>query len=130
MPSDEERQKEPRRRQAAKLARGPAARRFVSYEPHLSPAGRSHRVPVFCSFEPQPKGCAGCDRYRSLHPEAARAAIAGATTMTEWSDDDFDMLSDGAVVGRIFKVNAALWGFAVKTPIYSERSGTDLRPGF
>jgi hypothetical protein len=25
----------------------------------------------------------------------------------EWSDDDFDVLADGAVVGRIFKVNAA-----------------------
>jgi hypothetical protein len=25
----------------------------------------------------------------------------------EWSDDDFDVLADGAVAGRIFKVNAA-----------------------
>jgi len=25
----------------------------------------------------------------------------------EWSEDDFDVLKDGAVVGRIFKVNAA-----------------------
>jgi hypothetical protein len=25
----------------------------------------------------------------------------------EWNDDDFDVLADGAVVGRIFKVNAA-----------------------
>jgi hypothetical protein len=25
----------------------------------------------------------------------------------EWSDDDFDVRADGAVVGRIFKVNAA-----------------------
>ena len=25
----------------------------------------------------------------------------------EWSDDDFDVLADGAVVGRIFKVHAA-----------------------
>jgi hypothetical protein len=25
----------------------------------------------------------------------------------EWSEDDFDVLSDGAVVGRIFKANAA-----------------------
>jgi hypothetical protein len=25
----------------------------------------------------------------------------------EWSDDDFDVLADGAVVGRIFKANAA-----------------------
>ena len=25
----------------------------------------------------------------------------------EWSEEDFDVLEDGAVVGRIFKVNAA-----------------------
>ena len=25
----------------------------------------------------------------------------------EWSDDDFDVLADGAVVGRIMKVHAA-----------------------
>jgi len=25
----------------------------------------------------------------------------------EWNDDDFDVLADGAVVGRIFKVSAA-----------------------
>jgi hypothetical protein len=26
----------------------------------------------------------------------------------EWNDDDFDVLANGAVVGRIFKVHAAL----------------------
>jgi hypothetical protein len=25
----------------------------------------------------------------------------------EWNDDDFDLLADGAVVGRIFKANAS-----------------------
>jgi hypothetical protein len=25
----------------------------------------------------------------------------------EWNDDDFDVLADGALVGRIFKANAA-----------------------
>ena len=28
----------------------------------------------------------------------------------EWSDDDYDVLADGAVVGRIFKVHAAPGG--------------------
>jgi hypothetical protein len=28
----------------------------------------------------------------------------------DWNDDDFDVLADGAVVGRIFKANAALMG--------------------
>jgi hypothetical protein len=27
----------------------------------------------------------------------------------EWNDDDFDLLADGAVVGRIMKVHAAPW---------------------
>jgi hypothetical protein len=28
----------------------------------------------------------------------------------EWNDDDYDVLADGALVGRIFKANAALVG--------------------
>jgi hypothetical protein len=36
----------------------------------------------------------------------------------EWNEDDFDVLAEGAVVGRIFKVNAApgtpwMWTLAV-----------------
>jgi hypothetical protein len=27
----------------------------------------------------------------------------------QWSDDDFDVLAEGVVVGRIFKTNAAFW---------------------
>jgi hypothetical protein len=27
--------------------------------------------------------------------------------LSEWNDDDYDVLADGAVVGRIFKSNAA-----------------------
>jgi hypothetical protein len=40
----------------------------------------------------------------------------------EWNDDDFDVLCDGAIVGRIFKVNAApvgtpwMWTLAVGHP--------------
>jgi hypothetical protein len=39
----------------------------------------------------------------------------------EWNDDDYDVLADGAVVGRIFKANAApvgepwMWTLAVGT---------------
>ena len=29
------------------------------------------------------------------------------TPIGEWNDDDYDVLADGAVVGRIFKVHAA-----------------------
>ena len=47
----------------------------------------------------------------------------------EWNDDDYDVLADGAVVGRIFKVNAApvgmpwMWTLAfahheVRTPTH------------
>jgi hypothetical protein len=27
----------------------------------------------------------------------------------DWNDDDYDVLAEGAVVGRIFKANAAGW---------------------
>jgi hypothetical protein len=30
----------------------------------------------------------------------------------EWSDDDYDVLADGALVGRIFKANAAPVGMS------------------
>jgi hypothetical protein len=30
----------------------------------------------------------------------------------EWNDDDFDVLADGAVVGRIMRANAAPVGMA------------------
>ena len=32
-----------------------------------------------------------------------RASVSRVTG--EWSDEDYDVLADGAVVGRIFKVN-------------------------
>jgi hypothetical protein len=35
-------------------------------------------------------------------------SVASARRLSgQWSDDDFDVLCDGAVVGRIFKANAA-----------------------
>ena len=48
----------------------------------------------------------------------------------EWNDDDFDVLADGAVVGRIFKSAAApvgtpwFWTLAYKPP---RRPHTDAR---
>ena len=32
---------------------------------------------------------------------------SASRTSGKWSEDDFDVLADGAVVGRIFKANAA-----------------------
>jgi hypothetical protein len=32
---------------------------------------------------------------------------SGSRPSGEWNDDDFDVLADGVVVGRIFKANAA-----------------------
>src|SRR5919204_4574744 len=39
-------------------------------------------------------------------PRSVRRASASRPS-GEWNDDDFDVLADGAVVGRIFKANAA-----------------------
>ena len=41
-----------------------------------------------------------------------------------WSDDDFDVLANGVVVGRIFKANAApvgspwMWTLAARAPTH------------
>jgi hypothetical protein len=46
----------------------------------------------------------------------------------EWNEDDFDVLSDGAVVGRIFKANAApvgsAWMWTLIFPHHAGRSPT------
>ena len=56
----------------------------------------------------------------------------------EWNDDDFDVLADGAVIGRIFKANAApvgspwMWAFilpAPGTPHANPRLRCDARGG-
>jgi hypothetical protein len=39
--------------------------------------------------------------YLTLKPASASRPSG------EWNDDDYDVLADGEVVGRIFKVNAA-----------------------
>jgi hypothetical protein len=55
----------------------------------------------------------------------------------EWNDDDFDVLADGAVVGRIFKVHAApvgtpwMWtlAFGQHDPHADARLRRDTRGG-
>jgi hypothetical protein len=46
----------------------------------------------------------------------------------EWNDDDFDVAADGAVVGRIFKANAAPvgspWMWTLIFPHHEHRSPT------
>jgi hypothetical protein len=39
--------------------------------------------------------------------------VSASRPSGQWSDDDFDVLADGVVVGRIFKANAAPVGGAV-----------------
>ena len=53
------------------------------------------------------------DERRSTHPQAR----LGLTPIRPWNDDDFDVLSDGIVVGRIMNAAAApvgsswLWAY-------------------
>ena len=37
----------------------------------------------------------------------SRAGLSLARIAREWSDDDYDVVADGEVVGRIYKANAA-----------------------
>jgi hypothetical protein len=39
----------------------------------------------------------------------------------EWNDDDYDVLADGVVVGRIFKANAAPVGADVDVSLWAPR---------
>jgi hypothetical protein len=38
---------------------------------------------------------------------SARPDVGASRPSGEWNEDDFDVIADGFVVGRIFKVNAA-----------------------
>jgi hypothetical protein len=46
----------------------------------------------------------------------------------DWNDDDYDVLADGAVVGRIFRANAALvgtpWMWTVAVGHHEDRTPT------
>ena len=42
---------------------------------------------------------------RNILPAPKRAALSRPSG--EWNDDDFDVLTNGEVVGRIYKANAA-----------------------
>jgi hypothetical protein len=42
-------------------------------------------------------------RFQLFAPQRASASRPSG----EWNDDDYDVLADGVIVGRIFKVNAA-----------------------
>jgi len=42
----------------------------------------------------------------------------------EWQHDDFDVLANGAVVGRIFKANAAAWMWTFIFPHQEGRTPT------
>ena len=45
----------------------------------------------------------------------------------EWNEDDFDVLVEGAVVGRIFKVNAAPVGTPWTTKTARQHTATPRR---
>jgi hypothetical protein len=42
-----------------------------------------------------------------MNPALILKRASASRPSGEWNEDDFDVLADGAVVGRIFKANAA-----------------------
>ena len=64
-----------------------------------------------------------CAMTQLILKRAAHSCASG-----EWNDDDFDMLADGAVVGRIFKANAspvgASWMWTLAFWHHEDRSPT------
>jgi len=57
------------------------------------------------TYPPLPAASGRTHRHASSHPGRGGRHERGPSG--KWSDDDFDMLADGAVVGRIFKARAA-----------------------
>jgi hypothetical protein len=47
-----------------------------------------------------------------VRPPIAASRVSELPCVAEWSDDDFDVLADGVVVGRIFKANATPVGMS------------------
>ena len=86
-------------------------------------------------FSAQPRGTgADMDKDYLTLKRASASRLSG-----EWSDDDYDVLADGAVVGRIFKVNAApegsswMWTLAFgyhedRTPTHGYRADARAAP--
>jgi hypothetical protein len=63
-----------------------------------------------CQAGPRQRGCA--DREQGARKDCLllkRAAFSRPSG--QWSDDDFDVLANGEVVGRIYKANAAPVGW-------------------
>jgi hypothetical protein len=60
---------------------------------------RAHRGPYLCGDACVP------GQHRVTAPLLKRSSASGSSG--EWNDDDFDVLANGEVVGRIFKVNVA-----------------------
>src|SRR5499427_9461246 len=65
------------------------------------PRGLPSNVPgiVPCGTRSFPSGSADMDKDYLTLKRASASRLSG-----EWSDDDYDVLADGVVVGRIFKV--------------------------
>jgi hypothetical protein len=60
---------------------------------------------------------------------------AASRSSGEWNDDDYDVLADGVVVGRIFKANAApvgepwMWNHEDRTPTHGYAATREGRDG-
>jgi hypothetical protein len=60
--------------------------------------------------------------------EKATITIANANTRMKFKGEIEARHEDDPAGQRILP--NTIWGFAAKTPVYTERSGNDLRPGF
>ena len=80
--------------------------------------------------------------FASRHSQIGRGSRDGKDYLTlkrasasrpsgQWDDDDFDVLCNGEVVGRIFKANAcAPLGIAVDVDVYFPASGRSATHGY
>src|SRR6266508_3515509 len=84
------------------------------------------------SVRPKNWGCYGKAPFWALrHARPGKLILKRASASRpsgEWNDDDFDVLADGAVVGRIFKANAlpvgASWMWTLAFGHHEDRTPT------
>jgi hypothetical protein len=68
---------------------------------------------------------------RRMSPPLILKRASASRPSGEWNDDDFDVVSDGVVVGRIFKANAspvgASWMWTLAFGHHEDRSTAPAR---
>jgi hypothetical protein len=87
----------------------PAGRIHCAVPPHQSPENAQRQICRLAQDEEPgaPGGEAGGRRRLEPVSSLLLKRASASRPSGQWNDDDFDVLANGVVVGRIFKANAS-----------------------